>query len=121
MLGKGSSQAPDWVKIITSLFCVHICRLLVFPSTLCYDWQMGSIPLVETFSDLRNLGTLIFFIFLLSLSLTSLLGWSSKGHRRVTLLGLSLLVVPFLPASNLFLRVGFVVAERILYIPRSDE
>jgi hypothetical protein len=82
---------------------------------------MGSIPLVETFSDLQNLGTLAFFVFLLSLSLTSLIGQSSlKGHRQVTLLGLSLLVVPFLPASNLFLRVGFVVAERILYIPRSE-
>jgi hypothetical protein len=81
---------------------------------------MGSIPLVKTFSDLRNLGTLAFFVSLLTLSLTSLIGRSSlKGHRRVTLLGLSLLVVPFLPASNLFLRVGFVVAERILYIPRS--
>jgi len=27
-------------------------------------------------------------------------------------------VIPFLPASNIFFRVGFVVAERILYIPR---
>lgn len=30
---------------------------------------------------------------------------------------LALLIIPFLPASNLFLPVGFVVAERILYIP----
>jgi len=28
-----------------------------------------------------------------------------------------MIVIPFLPASNLFLRVGFVVAERVLYIP----
>ena len=28
------------------------------------------------------------------------------------------MVISFLPASNLFIRVGFVVAERILYIPR---
>ena len=28
-----------------------------------------------------------------------------------------LLVVPFIPASNLFFRVGFVVAERVLYLP----
>ena len=41
-----------------------------------------------------------------------------QGHK-VVLLSLSLMVVPFLPASNLLLRVGFVVAERILYIPRS--
>ena len=31
--------------------------------------------------------------------------------------GLALLVLPFLPASNLFFYVGFIVAERILYIP----
>lgn len=31
--------------------------------------------------------------------------------------GLALLVLPFLPASNLFFPVGFVVAERVLYMP----
>ena len=30
---------------------------------------------------------------------------------------LALLVLPFIPASNLFFPVGFVVAERILYTP----
>lgn len=29
-----------------------------------------------------------------------------------------LLVVPYIPASNLLVTVGFVVAERVLYIPR---
>uniref|UniRef100_A0A914WQJ4 Tetratricopeptide repeat protein n=1 Tax=Plectus sambesii TaxID=2011161 RepID=A0A914WQJ4_9BILA len=28
-----------------------------------------------------------------------------------------MLIVPFLPASNLFFRVGFVLAERVLYLP----
>ena len=32
-------------------------------------------------------------------------------------MSLVLVVVPFLPASNLFFRVGFVVAERVLYLP----
>jgi len=31
-------------------------------------------------------------------------------------MGLAFLVVPFLPASNVFFRVGFVVAERVLYL-----
>ncbi|KAL3194073.1 hypothetical protein MRX96_046135 [Rhipicephalus microplus] len=35
------------------------------------------------------------------------------------LVPLLLTVLPFLPASNLFVTVGFVVAERVLYIPRS--
>ncbi|KAL9965732.1 hypothetical protein ACROYT_G029574 [Oculina patagonica] len=41
----------------------------------------------------------------------------SLHRRRVVLLSLAMLIIPFLPASNLFLPVGFVVAERILYIP----
>jgi len=32
-------------------------------------------------------------------------------------MSLVLLVLPFLPASNLLFRVGFVIAERNLYLP----
>ena len=35
---------------------------------------------------------------------------------RIVALSLSLLVLPFLPASNLLFKVGFVVAERVLYL-----
>ena len=33
------------------------------------------------------------------------------------LVSVAVLVVPFLPASNLLFRVGFVIAERNLYLP----
>ena len=32
-------------------------------------------------------------------------------------LALSLIILPFLPAANIFFYVGFVVAERLLYLP----
>lgn len=32
-------------------------------------------------------------------------------------MGLAMLIIPFLPASNIFFNVGFVLAERTLYIP----
>lgn len=32
-------------------------------------------------------------------------------------MGLALLIFPFLPASNIFFNVGFVLAERTLYLP----
>ncbi|GIY32632.1 protein O-mannosyl-transferase TMTC1 [Caerostris extrusa] len=38
-------------------------------------------------------------------------------ERRRVLLSLSVMVFSFLPASNLLVTVGFVVAERVLYIP----
>ena len=31
-------------------------------------------------------------------------------------MGLAIIVVPFLPASNIFFTVGFVMAERVLYL-----
>ncbi|XDV29047.1 hypothetical protein PO909_032226 [Leuciscus waleckii] len=37
--------------------------------------------------------------------------------ESLVVFSLGLLVVPFLPAINLFFYVGFVVAERVLYIP----
>ncbi|XP_032894093.1 protein O-mannosyl-transferase TMTC2 isoform X2 [Amblyraja radiata] len=37
--------------------------------------------------------------------------------QNILIFSLSLLIVPFLPATNLFFYVGFVIAERILYIP----
>lgn len=33
------------------------------------------------------------------------------------MLSIALIVIPFLPAANIFYPVGFVIAERILYIP----
>ena len=41
----------------------------------------------------------------------------SKKSFQAAIVALGILVLSFLPASNLFFYVGFVVAERILYIP----
>uniref|UniRef100_A0A8C9LDF7 DUF1736 domain-containing protein n=1 Tax=Pavo cristatus TaxID=9049 RepID=A0A8C9LDF7_PAVCR len=89
--------------------------LLLNPSELCCDWTMGTIPLVESLLDVRNVATLTFFCFLGSLVVFSLRypGDSSK----TVLMALCLIVLPFIPASNLFFPVGFVVAERVLYVP----
>ncbi|XP_058047768.1 protein O-mannosyl-transferase TMTC1 isoform X4 [Ahaetulla prasina] len=92
--------------------------LLLAPITLCYDWQVGSIPLVESIWDLRNFATLILAFVMLLLCLHCFVAFKKLEHREI-LVGLLFLIFPFLPASNLFFRVGFVVAERILYMPRS--
>uniref|UniRef100_J3S5C3 Protein O-mannosyl-transferase TMTC2 n=1 Tax=Crotalus adamanteus TaxID=8729 RepID=J3S5C3_CROAD len=48
-------------------------------------------------------------------------GLPQKPHipstENIVVLSLSLLIVPFIPATNLFFYVGFVIAERVLYIP----
>jgi len=90
--------------------------LLLHPLHLCCDWTMGSIPLVESLNDPRNVATAFFYLTILVLI------WKAARSREgldcvVIAIALSLIVVPFLPASNLFFYVGFVLAERVLYIP----
>ncbi|XP_076358340.1 protein O-mannosyl-transferase Tmtc3-like isoform X1 [Tachypleus tridentatus] len=89
--------------------------LLLFPCDLCCDWTMGTISLLTSFRDLRNISTLCFCVIVIILLWFS---WFTEQNQRVTvIMALSMAVVPFLPASNLLYHVGFVVAERVLYLP----
>ncbi|XP_047194504.1 protein O-mannosyl-transferase TMTC1 isoform X5 [Hippoglossus stenolepis] len=90
--------------------------LLLAPIVLCYDWQVGSIPLVESLSDFRNVAAMLLAIVMVALCLHCVFSLQRQESREV-LVGVLFLVFPFIPASNLFFRVGFVVAERVLYMP----
>ncbi|KAG9335877.1 hypothetical protein JZ751_003534 [Albula glossodonta] len=89
--------------------------LLLNPSELCCDWTMGTIPLVESLLDIRNIATLAFYCLLGLLAFQCLR--SPDQSSKTVIMALSLIVLPFVPASNLFFPVGFVVAERVLYVP----
>uniref|UniRef100_A0A2K6FII7 dolichyl-phosphate-mannose--protein mannosyltransferase n=1 Tax=Propithecus coquereli TaxID=379532 RepID=A0A2K6FII7_PROCO len=82
--------------------------LLLNPSELCCDWTMGTIPLIESLLDIRNLATFTFFSFLGALGVFSLRypGDSSK----------TVLMVRDINFSDIIF-IGFVVAERVLYVP----
>ena len=47
-------------RLLTSLHLsvLNLVQLLC-PSTLSYDWQLGSIPLVTSCQDTRNIGTAV--------------------------------------------------------------
>ncbi|XP_018584638.1 protein O-mannosyl-transferase TMTC4 [Scleropages formosus] len=89
--------------------------LLLCPWWLCFDWSMGCVPLIESLLDWRIIWVLLLWICLALLMGQALCSQDSNKRRNLTF-GLVLLVVPFLPASNLFFRVGFVIAERVLYL-----
>lgn len=124
--------------------------LLLCPILLSFDWSMDTVPLVQSFADLRVLVTFMFYVFLCifvfyilrflnvtgrcgkakeednDLHVTRISGcFVSCGvkfshrlcHVPVVLMALTLTIIPFMPATNLFFYVGFVVAERVLYIP----
>lgn len=108
-------SSTPWRQLTFNFLLPVNAWLLLFPSDLCCDWTMGTIPLIESVLDRRNLATLLFYCAL------SLLAFHSLRHNhtsaKTVIMALSLMVLPFIPASNLFFPVGFVVAERVLYVP----
>ncbi|XP_059167603.1 protein O-mannosyl-transferase TMTC4-like isoform X1 [Physella acuta] len=87
--------------------------ILLSAHWLCFDWSMGCIPTITSVTDPRILVVCIFWIVLLLIARRCL---CLKSNRSL-ILAVLLIAVPFLPASNILFRVGFVVAERVLYIP----
>ena len=72
--------------------------------------------------DVRNLISLVFYSVMAKTLYTYILHPICKqkipnSSSKIISLSLCLIIIPFLPASNIFFYVGFVVAERILYLP----
>jgi len=94
--------------------------ILFFPYFLCYDWSYGTIPLISSVADFRNIISIFFYIFFVAfLYIQICLLYEKSPDFKPLFLGTLLLVVTFIPSSNLFFPVGFVVAERTLYLPSS--
>ncbi|CAG2173068.1 unnamed protein product [Oppiella nova] len=120
------------LSVLTSRFLTYSylssfnARLVLSPVTLAYDWQMGSIQLITSISDTRNIFAL-FLVWVLALIIWKIYHNSMSSHddqdlsNRTLCIGIILLILPYIPASNLFVTVGFVIAERVLYIPSPTE
>ncbi|XP_011058612.1 PREDICTED: transmembrane and TPR repeat-containing protein 4 isoform X1 [Acromyrmex echinatior] len=96
------------------IYCLNIW-LLICPIWLCFDWSMGCISLITNY-DYRTFVVIIFWFMFGTLIMYTFISHKNKTLRYV-IMGLTILICPFLPASNIFFNVGFVLAERVLYIP----
>uniref|UniRef100_A0A8C2ZZ33 dolichyl-phosphate-mannose--protein mannosyltransferase n=1 Tax=Cyclopterus lumpus TaxID=8103 RepID=A0A8C2ZZ33_CYCLU len=115
LLPHRPAPPPHSIRILTYSYLLSFnAWLLLAPIMLCYDWQVGSIPMVESLGDMRLLATTLLAVVMVALCLHCVF---SLQESRQVLVGMLFLVFPFIPASNLFFRVGFVVAERVLYMP----
>ena len=117
-----ASFSPWPTKQLTYLYLIPLnLFLLLHPHKLCCDWTMQSVPLVKDISDHRNLITFITLIIISIFSFNCLVECITSWRRRVFSsplpLILSLTVFPYIPSSNLLHPVGFVLAERTLYLP----
>lgn len=98
-------------------------KLLLFPLYLSYDWQTSAVEPIRSVTDVRNVLSLILVLsFGLVTSRLAKRFWNYEKFKNLFpsqgCLALLFLVFSYLPASNLFVTVGFVLAERTLYMPR---
>ncbi|XP_052737312.1 protein O-mannosyl-transferase TMTC4 isoform X2 [Bicyclus anynana] len=91
--------------------------LLIWPQWLCYDWSMGCVPLINNVLDFRILFISIMYLYLFLFIKAVCSRNYRKTSKRILFLATLFILIPFLPASNIIFPVGFVIAERILYIP----
>mmetsp|Transcript_73287 Transcript_73287/g.238425 ORF Transcript_73287/g.238425 Transcript_73287/m.238425 type:complete len:675 (+) Transcript_73287:115-2139(+) len=107
-------NSDRWVRTWSYLFQHAVyAKLLVLPGHLSWDYSFDAIPLLRAGArDARALTVCAAY-----LALAALAAWSlapGRGRRRL-LLGLQVVIVPFVPCSNLFFTVGVTVGERLLY------
>nr|XP_012218090.1 PREDICTED: transmembrane and TPR repeat-containing protein 4 isoform X1 [Linepithema humile] len=96
------------------IYCLNTW-LLICPIWLCFDWSMGCVPLITGY-DHRIFMIIMFWVLFGILIMHTFTSRKDKTLSYI-IMGLAILILPFLPASNIFFNVGFVLAERILYIP----
>lgn len=91
--------------------------ILIWPEWLCFDWSMGCIPLLVNFCDIRIIFVIVFWCLVIITLFKLIKKIAQTGMIDGSVMGFCLMVLPFLPASNLFFIVGFVIAERNLLLP----
>ena len=109
-----AAVAPTPTKQLTYSYLVGVnAWLLLSPCDLCCDWTMNTLPLVESFVDSRNMSTMLTLLIIMALIYSACATECKlRSHSALVILSLVMTILPFLPASNLFFPVGFVVAER---------
>ena len=91
--------------------------ILLCPWWLCFDWSMGCVPLITDLTDGRMLFILLFLVIFSCLIYKVVIYFFTSPHHNLLIFSLGIICVTFLPASNLLFHVGFVIAERNLYLP----
>lgn len=106
----GAGPIPVRLTAVAAL--ADVTRLLLFPLTLRADYSPAERTLVTTPLDAHfGLGLLCVGIW------AALLVRAWRHGRRIEALGLGWIALAYLPVANLVFPVGFLIAERTLYLP----
>ena len=105
--------ASPWAIRLTAVAAfADVARLLVFPLILRVDYSPNERTLVTSPLDPR------FAVGMLCLALwAGLVAIAWRRGRRVEAFGLGWIAIALMPVANLVFPVGFLVAERTVYLP----
>ncbi|EGD77114.1 hypothetical protein PTSG_07448 [Salpingoeca rosetta] len=124
-----AAYAPTWLSraLTMNYYVAFNAKSLLWPLGLCHDWSHSSIPLITSWTDVRNVHTGLVYSSILAIATWAMRTTAPAAQstsRAVTCTpqfwaasALLYLIIAFLPASNLLFNVGFVVAERVLFTP----
>merc|ERR1719362_2063095 len=108
------SYQEGWLTRTLSYLFQHAyyAKLLVLPWNQSWDYSYDALPMLHSLEDARMLLVLAAYH-----ALFALMAYGLSVNRRwpTVILGVGLVVIPFVPASNLFFLVGTTVGERLLY------
>ena len=111
LLGAGFWTArATAVKVIGKYFL-----LMLWPVQLSYDYSYNQIPLVTwTLSAWENSQAAIALIGCLAAVVVAIRSW--RGNRAL-FFGIAFFFATLAPASNVFVVIGSIMGERLLYLP----
>ena len=107
--GLPKALSIGWISLV-------YLGLLVLPTSQSCDYSFDCLPLIESVSDPRTL--VVVAAALVFVLLCAKAAYDGIVRREFALAsGLVWLVLPFLPSSHIFVEIGTLVAERLLYFP----
>jgi Tfp pilus assembly protein PilF len=105
--------SADWLTRISTAVAVagRYLWLSIWPSTLSADYSYNAVPLVHSLGDPR------FWVSIAAWAALIMIGvWTRSGDRRGGFF-IGLVILPFLPVSNLVFPIGTIMGERLFYLP----
>jgi hypothetical protein len=111
-LDNPAAAAGTVPRVLTATWVqLKYAMLLLWPHPLSSDYSIAVIPVARSVADPRVLAGAAFLG-----GLAAAVAWSWKRSRPLALAGLCWILF-FLPASNLPLPTGTIMAERLAYLP----
>ena len=110
---------PSGLSKVISYMYLHFryMWLLLWPTQLCAEYAFDCISSVRSVWSFEFVCGLSMYVSLMYLFVRTFFKENATTQQKYMQHALLLMIVSFIPASGLFLRLGTLLAERLLYVP----